>query len=207
MPTGYTAAVQDGTITDFSAFAFQCARAFGALIEMREDAPDAPVPESFTPSSYHADRLAVAKNRLEAVHSMTVDECQLAATAEYNAAKVQETERTHKRSQERDRYQAMLAEATAWTPPTSEHAGLKKFMMEQLEESIKFDCGDYSFEKTVWLSGGEWLAKEIAKVTRDIDYHAKENIKELERTASRNTWIRELRESFATGSTRKKAKS
>lgn len=52
MPTGYTAGVKDGTVTDFKAFVMQCARAFGALIDMRDDPSDVPIPKSFAPSSY-----------------------------------------------------------------------------------------------------------------------------------------------------------
>ena len=35
MPTGYTAAVCSGEITEIKDFALSCARAFGALITMR----------------------------------------------------------------------------------------------------------------------------------------------------------------------------
>ena len=43
MPTGYTADIQDGKITTLREYALSCARAFGALIMMRDDPHDAPI--------------------------------------------------------------------------------------------------------------------------------------------------------------------
>lgn len=37
MPTGYTASVQEGKVTEFRDFAMECARAFGALVMMRDE--------------------------------------------------------------------------------------------------------------------------------------------------------------------------
>ena len=41
MPTGYTSGVQDGSIKHFNEFVWDCARAFGSLIHMRDDRRDA----------------------------------------------------------------------------------------------------------------------------------------------------------------------
>ena len=47
MPTGYTAPIKDGI--SFNDFMWGCARAFGALIMMRDDPPGTPIPERFEP--------------------------------------------------------------------------------------------------------------------------------------------------------------
>ena len=59
MPTGYTARLCDGEQT-FKDFAMLCARACGALIEMREDPMDAPIPEKIKRSSYYDEALSKA---------------------------------------------------------------------------------------------------------------------------------------------------
>ncbi len=59
MPTGYTAAVQNGTVTRFADFAMNCARAFGALVELRDEM-DAPIPDTFKPSTHHSESLKKA---------------------------------------------------------------------------------------------------------------------------------------------------
>lgn len=61
MPTGYTNRIQNGEITEFKDFALACARAFGALISMRDDALDAPMPAEILPDTkYHDDHIAAA---------------------------------------------------------------------------------------------------------------------------------------------------
>lgn len=45
MPTGYTADLMEKGM-EFKPFVLQCARAFGALITMRDDSLDAPSPKS-----------------------------------------------------------------------------------------------------------------------------------------------------------------
>lgn len=74
MPTGYTASVQDGKITEFRDFAMQCARAFGATITMRDDPSDAPIPEAFEPENYNAKRLIEAQEEIARLNAMTDDE-------------------------------------------------------------------------------------------------------------------------------------
>lgn len=51
MPTGYTYPVCEGKITEFPDFALSCARAFGALISMREEPMDAPLPDEIAAST------------------------------------------------------------------------------------------------------------------------------------------------------------
>lgn len=62
MPTGYTAAIADGI--DFKTYALSCARAFGALVEMRDEPANAPIPEEFKPSSYYVTSLASAREEV-----------------------------------------------------------------------------------------------------------------------------------------------
>ena len=37
MPTGYTAGIADGTITNFEQYALRCIRAFGATMHLRDE--------------------------------------------------------------------------------------------------------------------------------------------------------------------------
>ena len=46
MPTGYTYDLYDGKDIEFPDFVMKCARAFGALIEIRDDPMDAAIPTS-----------------------------------------------------------------------------------------------------------------------------------------------------------------
>ncbi len=70
MPTGYTAILMEKGQT-FQEFIMGCARAFGALIEMRDSPNDAPIPDKFEPSDYHAKRIIELREKLAKFKLMT----------------------------------------------------------------------------------------------------------------------------------------
>lgn len=84
MPTGYTAAIADGI--SFTNYAMGCARAFGALIEMRDEPSDAPIPEEFKPSTYHLEELQKAQKKLHNLCKMSFGEAEGRAMVAYNEA-------------------------------------------------------------------------------------------------------------------------
>lgn len=196
MPTGYTAAIKDGI--SFETFIWSCARQFGALIMMSDDPHDAPIPEKFEPSDYHIKEIAKLQAERKRLVNMTEAKAEKEAQAEfkkeleYNAERISEANATKKK------YSEMLLKVRAWQPPTPDHIGLKDFMIQQIESSIDFDCDTkYYLDKQVkMLTGKEWLATHIKETRRQLQYHIDENLKEIERTSSRNQWINDLRESL-----------
>lgn len=200
MPTGYTAAVQDGTITEFSDFAMQCARAFGALVTMRDDAPDAAIPEEFKPAEYYAKSVAECRARLAAIESMTLAEAEL-LLEEHNRKQGEERRRLLAESQTtQERYAVMLEKAERWQPPTPEHSNLKAFMVEQLRESIKFDCRDEGFAERCYPhfdgTPKEWRASQLEGAQNGLQRALESEAQEVERVRSRNAWVKSLRESL-----------
>ena len=197
MPTGYTAGVGDGTVTSFRQFALDCARAFGACITMRDDPGGGEsIPEEFTPSLFYAEWLERARARLAAVEAMTQDDV-IAAAANANIERIQSyRERVAQREETRSRYEAMYKAAQKWSAPTPEHAELRKFMLDQLSQSISFDCNSAYDVEPVPVTSAEWLATELANCRRDMERCSKDHSEEVERTAGRNAWIKALRESL-----------
>lgn len=195
MPTGYTAPVQSGKITDFAAFAMQCARAFGALITMRDESPEAPIPERFEPTDHHARELQVAVARLAELQAMTPEEVARASVKAHADAYTSWLERERTRREQRGRYELMLAQVDAWEPPTDAHEGLKRFMREQLTESIRFDCGE-PYPEPVSPGPAEWLATQVEKAEWSAAYHTKADQEERERVEGRNRWLAALRASL-----------
>lgn len=193
MPTGYTAAVKDGI--SFEQFTWDCARAFGALIEMREEPPGTPIPEAFEPSGYYAQSLASAISHLAALKAMNADEASAAAVAEHAAATTRAAERLAAAQSLRNKYSEMLAKVVKWQPPTPDHQGLKDFMAEQLRQSIDFDCATGSSEQPPLLDGPAWLTEAIAVAEQRVKYHRKAQADEVARIQQRNSWIKALRES------------
>lgn len=196
MATGYTAKLHDGEPETFKEFVWHCARAFGALVELRDDFK-APIPKELEPYDYHQKALSRAKEELVEAKKMTLEEAGEKASEFYFEMLRDRYESKVKKTEIRLRYEARLAEVKAWIPPSSEHQGLKDFMIEQIEKSIDFDCKDYSWETDLELESAEdYLARHIAQAEKDIEYHTQHWQEELDRTASRNAWIRELRNSI-----------
>lgn len=195
MPTGYTANVADGKITDLRSFAMQCARGMGALIMMRDESWSAPIPERFEPSDYYAKKVQEGKAERDALYAMSNDDADRAAKAEYQEKLAAKEAYLDGKKEMRSRYEAMIALVEAWQFAPE---GLKEFMLEQLHTGMNFDCGgDGSYwEEVELLSGAEWKAKKLERVQQSIIRDAAEHAKEIERTESRNAWIAQLRASL-----------
>lgn len=199
MATGYTSMIGEGA--SFEKFVLRCARAMGALIMMRDDPWDAPIPERFEPSDYHARALAEAQKRLAQLQAMTEAEAEAEARKAHRQV-VASVARSRKKDLElRAKYEAMLKQVRAWKPPTVDHRGLKNFMLEQIESSLAFDCSESAGETDMpaEISAKEWRSDRIAEAKRDIAYHTKEHAAEVSRTEERNEWIAALRRSLGKG--------
>jgi len=196
MPTGYTAQIAKGMT--FEEFAMQCARAMGACIDLRDEPVNTPIPDQFGPSDYHVTSRTAAEMELARLSKMTMAEAEEAARAEFLADQADHAAHMQKNDDLRQKYEEMLARVRVWQPPTPDHEGMKKFMIEQLTGSIDFDCDNsyYRDRPPHRLSGPDWLAVKMAAAQHDIDYHTNEHAKEVERVESRNTWLAALRESL-----------
>jgi hypothetical protein len=194
MPTGYTAAIAKGI--DFKTFAMDCARAFGACIELRDEPGGGEViPERFEPSDFYRNALAKEEQDLAALDAMsTVDKDRAAAKA-WDDAETARVARARERAELRSKYEAMLAQVQAFEPPTADHQGLKQFMAEQIIQSINFDCQTYSFEAepAPRLTGETWAQKRRVALTESIERDRRMHAEEVQRAEQRTAWVKALR--------------
>lgn len=200
MPSGYTDQIKIDT--PFPQWAMACARAFGALVLMRDDPLDAPIPQELQPNTKWSDEhIAQAQTRLSVLADAT-DEQLTAEIVQKNAELAKARAESVARDKEtRAKYERMLAMVRRWTPPTPDHDELKRFMQNQITESIRFDCHDDSEHLDEWYpqftgTPQEWRERELAKCHKDLAYHRQQRQEELERTRQRNAWIKSLRESL-----------
>lgn len=186
MPSGYTAAIQDGC--SFNEFILGCAKAFGACIDMRDEPQSKPIPDKFTASDYHLKQGRQAKAELIEIRALTKEVANKRAEAKYLEEIDSINANLTKTRTIQKQYKAMLKKAKAWTPPSSEHQELKSFMIEQIESSMKFDDMTKFYEKQnpIKLSGFTWKEKRIADITKNIEYHNLEYNKECEHVAKKN---------------------
>lgn len=196
MPTGYTAAIQEGVT--FQQFAMNCARAFGALVMMRDDPSDAEIPAAFEPSDHNLKALEKAREEMMTLGAMGTAECEVAAMRQFDEESAYRSKQIAESNELQAKYDAMLQEVKAWIPPSPDHVKMKEFMIEQIESSIKFDCNaDYYEARVPQLHTAiSWKAQRVLQVAKDITYHSEAHEEEVERTAGRNKWIAELRESL-----------
>lgn len=190
MPTGYTEIIERGAT--FEQYVWRCARGMGALIMMRDDALNAPIPQRFEPdTSCYDATIAKAQSRLRELRGMKPEAVQAAADAAHAAA-VESIRASNAHSQGiTDAYVAMRKRVVAWDPP-ADHAGLKRFMLDQIDLCLEHR-GPIREPKR--QAPRAWLAEQLAAAERDIAYGTERRDAEIARAAERNAWIAALRES------------
>lgn len=196
MPTGYTHDVQMGAVTTLKEYAMQCARAFGACIDMKEEPHDAQIPERFDPrTDYHNEKIAEAEAQRSRLIHLSPEQCADEAALEFKHTLQNWEHRREQRKLHKKRYEEMVEKVKAWNPPQILH-GLRDFMVAQLYSSINYDCSDTFDDPPVLMSAADWLEKQQKSIAWDIRYHSKERATEIHRTEERNLWLATLRESL-----------
>lgn len=197
---GYTGVFDDGSPT-FAEFVWRCARAFGPLIHMRESDWDAPLQMSGEEKrggySYYNECLDRAKKDLQRYENMTLAQAKSIIDRDYAERQREARETITKKRALKLRIDSMLVQVHAWTIPTTEHKGLKEFMVEQLEAVIKHDCDLSYSERTLAESKStakEWLKNHIQWEKEDIKRYTEEVNKEGGAPKA-NDWIRALQKS------------
>jgi hypothetical protein len=195
--TGHTHELVERDLS-FEQFALLCARAFGALITMRDDRLDAPVPVQIEPESYHRDELAKAEAELAKWDAMTGEGCLKWAETEKCTQLDYHQNCLLGEQAVAEKLSAVLAKATAWTPPTEEHQGLKRFVVEQITASMP-RVDSYHAEAIASLRSTTpeaMVAERRMSLARDVEYHRKGWAEEQHRAATRNAWLQSLRSSL-----------
>lgn len=192
MPTGYTAGVQDGTITSLREYAILCARAFGACIMLRDDPLSSEIPQ-FTIDDHYVSSLEEAQIELLKWEGMPEDQRRQLYERETETTRKDTEERREQHRIQMERYHTMLQQAKAFTPPTKDHEKHKEFMVQQLEESIKWDGSFY--EPTI-EPYEQWKITKSSTLLQRIEWAARHLNEERKRTVERNAWVSALREAL-----------
>lgn len=197
MPTAYTSFVADNENFTFPEFAMLCARDFGALISMRDEPLDAPVPERFEPDDFYRKEYEAAKAAYDTFIANPPTEEELSRSYDEYVASEKERHVNMIAAKRliRGRYERMLTKALKWEPPTPDHQALRRFMIQQLQESIEFDCTEYDLA-TPDKEGYIFFHKDGASLKSEVERKARRWREELERTRKRNQWLKDLRDSL-----------
>lgn len=189
MPSGYTEYIGKGIA--FSDWVMICARAMGATIMMRDDSLLDPIPV-FEPSTYHEEKIDRLVLELHSARCRTDSEWETLRSAEEKRRKEENNKINLEKQILKGRYHSMLEDVRRWNPPTAEHEGLKKFMEKQIVDSIEWDCGIYEEDSLP----EDYKESEINQILEQLSWHSNEYAEERNRTAERNKWVKELRDSL-----------
>ncbi len=199
MPTGYTAGILDGKITTFPQFAKQCMRAFGATIHMRDDDMDAEITPR-TPSDYHIKEIERANQLLKDAEILSDKVIVENRKKELEKDKEYHLKAIAKKKIDAKKMNNILKDVKKWQPPTSDHIGIKDFMIDQIEKTIDFDCKIDYHDKALIKIKTEQLninASEIRKqiieqAKENLVYHNAENLKQVQVCEQSNKWVTDL---------------
>ena len=199
MPTGYTCKITEGTeeVTGRS-FIMNCAKAFGACISMRDESSNMPIPEEFQPNIYYENMIESSKKDLLIFQQLSTEDYKKQIEIDYQKSIKEKGEGIKSKLIIRDRYLKILEEVKNWNIPTEEHRGLKDFAIQQLEDSMKWDCDvKYYTEQIIKRKSVEKYKKErIERLKENIKYYTEKNQEEIDRVKERNLWVKQLRDSL-----------
>ena len=194
MPTGYTHKIGEGQ--SFDDFIWGCARAMGALISMRDEPADAPIPKEIGSSDIYKKKAEELGEKITKLQLMTAEEILFTIDLENIERKI-EADKSKKRERALFKsYHDMKEKVSEWIPPTDGHVEFKDFMLQQINSSIKWDCG-YSHEYTlVEPDAKAWYDKQFELLNEDWKYYIKKMDEEEERNKGKNLWVKQLRDSL-----------
>lgn len=198
MPTGYTSDIYECKEVSGKQFLTTCARAFGATIMMRDEPLDTPIPEEFPVDDHYEKQLKIAQEELKKYQNMSIEEAEKLVEEFYQDEIDRNEKYYNKKLALKERYEKVLTEVKQWQPPTSEHNSLKEYAINQLTESIDFDCGNLEeyLKEIKKPTPQEYIKSKIDHCIWEVNYYTKDWMEEIKRTNERNLWIKQLRESL-----------
>ena len=87
----------------------------------------------------------------------------------------------------------MLRQVQAWTPPTKEHTKLKEFMINQLEDSIRWDCAIRNYADG-FVTVDKYIEDSLSSepLEKEVKYYQEQWDKEVKRCEDANKWVEDL---------------
>jgi hypothetical protein len=195
MPTGYTAGIEDGSIKTFQDFAKHCVRAFGASIHMRDEPLTKPY-EPRMPEPFYMEKLQEIAKEIDSVNEMTDEDLLNNVKNDLLESKKYYNKSVKKAMLYKTRLNKILKEVEKYTPPTPDHEGIKKFMAEQIESTIKWDCNTDYYTKEVRkidkqlnnLDAVEVRKSKLEELHKDLEYYTKRYNEDVETCKNANEW-------------------
>jgi len=196
MPTGYTYKLCEKG-ESFKEFVLHCARAFGACVEMKDSPMSEFPPEAFQESDYYRDSLrdAIAEQRV--LLAMTDEEKVTYGEQRRINDICSERESLQRGTECNRRLEQMAERIRKWKPPSPQHDELKQFMLKQIADSMEpTHLWSDGLNRAMQKAPIDYYNEAVDVVGKRIPQAEARVGEERKRTADRNTWLRQLRESL-----------
>jgi hypothetical protein len=189
----------DGKVTDLKDFAAECARGFGAFVHLRDSTgPTLTYPEKPSEDSSYATWLR--ESEAEQARWEALDEdARRREWEKYRAEKLKSLrESLESHAVTRARYLDMLAQVQSVNVP-EELDNFKQFMIDQLNQSIEFDCGKDDSSSLSYhqpMPFDEWVAWNNEHLPDRIERYRDQLADEQRRYEERVEYINLMRDTF-----------
>lgn len=195
MPSGYTSDIYDGKDTSFVNFAKRCSRAFGARVTERENSLYAEY-EPRLIDDYKLKYLSESIKDYNESLTRTPEQWQKLYDEAMAHMDEMDAEIASRGEELAGRYLPVLEKAKAWEPPTEDHVEFKKFMIDQLEDSIRFDGAGVKREPMERPSFDDWVRDSKKSSERMVSIYAKYMFDAVENAIKSNAWVEVLFDSL-----------
>lgn len=193
MATGYTTGIGEGKIKNFKDFALTCARAFGACIMQKEDSFLEP-PKLEEVKDFYPFMIEEVERQIQVLKD-TSDQDLIAKYIEEkdksykeNVASIQEKNKL------REKYEKILNDAKNWDVD-GDFQGLKNFMIQQLTDSIEWDCSTKYNDESITeyfsstaITADEIRAEKMDRLERDLVRYNEKYAEDVKDVNVRNEW-------------------
>ncbi len=189
--TGYTYKIVEGM--DFKEWVLYTAQAFS--MSSRDGMRDSIEIMKLDP--YYEENVADTKSRLDKLRAMSPEQ-----QIEYAQAQIDESINSTKEeiaitTKERELLQAMRDKVEAWSPPSTDHEGLKRYMLQQIDESMRYDsCEDLKAELRSRKSAKVHFEMLLSMAECTYKNAIKRLYEQMEAVAKHNEWVKLLVESL-----------
>ena len=201
MPTGYTAILHEKDLST-SEFIMRCSRSMGALVTMRDEPLDAPIPEKFEPSSYYVEKEKELREELDRLRKMDDEEIEALGKEKFEKETKYHTEVIKEKEILLEKLNTLKKDTQGWDVYNcSEYKNLKDFTLDQLQIEIDDAIWSLSYnhgelEKIKLQDSENLYTKMLGDTLRRLDDCKKEIDEEVKRLEGRNEWLFGLRESL-----------
>lgn len=202
MPTGFTQYIESGQVTSGSEFLKLCTRAFGVAASIKDEPLSTPTPTHFEPNTYYLNLYESDIKYLERVQCYTLEDMRQKMIDDHMAMISTYKDCIERRSDINQRYENIKNQIELWVPPTEDHQSLKKFALDQINESMDSDYINFmkkQIDTSIDVSDEavkQELDNTIAMARRSVERSKQLWQDELKRTEDRNSYMSELTKSL-----------